>query len=233
MEEMEKLMQAAELVVDEQTSPEEQLCLRSMISDLGKLVEMSEQQEEEMADLNRLVGEETDELQEEIEEPEANLEDYAELEDPYTITAPSCLSKGGLSDIAKVLNALPSSAEIRVELDLSEVTGLTYIAAGAFTHCEALQSVKLPPNVIEIGHHAFDHCSNLESVDIPEGVTTIGDSAFSGCYNLESVIFEEKDGWYTKDTDDNNDPIDVSDPAANAKNLKVLYNKHLIRRTEP
>ncbi len=53
MEEREKFMLAAGLAVDEQTPPEEQLWLRSMISDLGKLVEMSERQQEEMADLNR------------------------------------------------------------------------------------------------------------------------------------------------------------------------------------
>ena len=45
-----------------------------------------------------------------------------------TITAPSYLTKGGLVDLAKLLRDLPYG--VKVDLDLSQATGLTYIAAG-------------------------------------------------------------------------------------------------------
>ncbi len=198
MEGTKKFMLAAGLAVGGQTSPEdqflrrEQFWLHGLIKELERPVEMYGQYLELGEQIGKLEQEkEIDELQEKMKELEV------ELGEPYTITAPSCLSKGGLSDIAKVLNALPwtvlidSLPTLRVELDLSEVTGLTYIAPGVFTHCEALQSVKLPLGIIEIGQHAFSRCSNLERVEIPAGVTTIGNSAFSDCSNLTSVTIAE------------------------------------------
>ena len=94
-----------------------------------------------------------------------------------TITAPSYLTKGGLVDLAKLLCDLPDG--VQVDLDLSQATGLTYIAPGAFIGCPTLQSVKLPSSVTEIGQYAFHNCYNLTSVTIPANVKTIGKSAFA------------------------------------------------------
>ena len=104
-----------------------------------------------------------------------------------TITAPSYLTKGGLVDLAKLLRDLPDGAQ--VDLDLSQATGLTYIAAGTFIDCFTLQSVKLPSSVTEIGPYAFAG-SALTEVTIPEGVTTIGASAFANTGLTEVTIPE-------------------------------------------
>ena len=108
-----------------------------------------------------------------LQEQKKELEDKTE----GTITAPSYLTKGGLVDLAKLLCDLPDG--VQVDLDLSQATGLTYIAPGAFIGCPTLQSVKLPSSVTEIGQYAFHNCYNLTSVTIPANVKTIGKSAFA------------------------------------------------------
>lgn len=124
---------------------------------------------------------EADWLQEQKKELEGKTEG--------TITAPSYLTKGGLVDLAKLLRDLPDG--VLVDLDLSQATGLTYIAAGAFIDCFTLQSVKLPSSVTEIGSYAFQHCHSLAKVAIPASVTTIGASAFFDCQNLTEVTIPE------------------------------------------
>ena len=189
-----------------------------------------------------------------LQEQKKELED--KTEGTYTITAPSYLTKGGLVDLAKLLHGL--SHNVLVDLDLSQATGLTYIATGTFIRCPTLRSVKLPSSVTEIGKyafaytgltevtipasvteigsHAFHFCTALTKVTIPEGVTTIGDNAFSYCENLTSVTFQKTDGWHLQDPVTNeiyDDPIDVSKPKDNATNLKdsagQWYGEHLIR----
>ena len=113
------------------------------------------------------------------------LEQELEGKTEGTITAPSYLTKGGLVDIAKLLHGLPSG--VKVDLDLSQATGLTYIAAGTFIGCSTLQSVELPSSVTEIGSYAFSNCKKLTKVTIPEGVTTIGAYAFQDCTGLTEV----------------------------------------------
>ena len=120
---------------------------------------------------------EADWLQEQQKELEVKTEG--------TITAPSYLTKGGLVDLAKLLRDLPYG--VQVDLDLSQATGLTYIAPGAFIECFTLKSVELPSSVTEIGQYAFQACHNLTKVTIPAGVTTIGASAFQHCWSLTEV----------------------------------------------
>lgn len=122
-------------------------------------------------------------LQGQIEELEGKTEGT------YPITAPSYLSVGGLIQTVKVLNDLPP--DVKVELDLSAATGLTYIPNGAFIGCEALETVKLPASVTEIGGSAFDSCGSLTSVTIPASVTEIGQFAFNFCGSLTSVTIPE------------------------------------------
>ena len=171
------------------------------------------------------------------------------------IPAPSYLTEGGLVKIRKLLDEV----SVPVDLDLSQATGLTYIAPGAFIGCPTLQSVKLPSSVTEIGQYAFHNCYNLTSVTIPanvktigksafaftdltkvaipEGVTTIGDYAFEGCSRLAEVIFQETGGWHLQDPMTNEidaDTIVVDDSSTNATNLKDYagqwYGKYLIRK---
>ena len=90
------------------------------------------------------------------------------------------------------------------------------IGADAFSHCPALESVRVgmrgtlakadsdleekvfagcanlryfefPERIREIPNHMFENCRLLESVSIPDGVKTIGESAFFECYALKEV----------------------------------------------
>ena len=71
--------------------------------------------------------------------------------------------------------------------------GVTSIAAGSFTNCEKLDSVKIPYGVTYIGEYAFQSCSDLVYVEIPNSVQTIRYDAFSGCYNIQTIVSKIKD----------------------------------------
>ncbi len=57
-----------------------------------------------------------------------------------------------------------------------------------FSGCTALETVKLPQKVTEIGSFDFNDCKSLKSIEIPSTVTRIDSSAFNGCESLTSVI---------------------------------------------
>ena len=63
------------------------------------------------------------------------------------------------------------------------------ISARIFEDCEALQEIKIPENVVEIGEYAFRHCRSLRTITIPESVVTIGKEAFSYCGELNNIVF--------------------------------------------
>ena len=67
----------------------------------------------------------------------------------------------------------------------------------AFQGCTSLKSIDLPENLIVIGRQAFSH-SGLTSIDIPDSVVAIGDNAFYECLSLEYVKLPtslEEVGW--------------------------------------
>lgn len=66
--------------------------------------------------------------------------------------------------------------------------GLTSVGLAAFTGCNNLQTVSLPPTLTEIEDEAFSLCG-LSSVELPSSVTKIG-RAFRGC-SLTSVKLSE------------------------------------------
>ena len=61
---------------------------------------------------------------------------------------------------------------------------------GAFTDCEALQSIYIPNGVKEIGDCTFYKCSSLTTVNIPDSVKEIGHHVFGGT-NLRNVDVPE------------------------------------------
>lgn len=179
---------------------------------------------------NDSVPEQGTSVQEETWLQEQKKELEGKTEGTYTITAPSYLTEGGFVKIRKLLD----EANVPVDLDLSQATGLTYIAPGAFIKCPTLKSVKLPPSVTEIGKYAFQFCPDLREVTIPEGVTLIGDNAFGGT-GLTEVTFKETGGWRTKnpyDGAESPDPINVDTSSTNAEKLREgdWHNKYLIRK---
>ena len=61
--------------------------------------------------------------------------------------------------------------------------------ANAFSGCTSLASIDLK-NVNVLENNAFDHCDALESITIPPTVTTVGTSgAFTSCGKLTQVVF--------------------------------------------
>ena len=64
---------------------------------------------------------------------------------------------------------------------------VTRIGDSAFAYCKDLESVSIPPSVVEIGASAFNFCSSLTSVILPESMCRIGNMAFTACTNLSTV----------------------------------------------
>ena len=180
---------------------------------------------------NDSVPEQGTSVQEETWLQEQKKELEGKTEGTHTITAPSYLTEGGLVKIRKLLDG----ANVPVDLDLSQATGLTYIATDTFIECFTLQSVKLPSSVTEIGKYAFQSCTRLTSVTILRGVTTIGAHAFQSCSKLTKVTFQKTDGWHTKNSYDeaeSPESIDASKPSTNAEKLRGgdWVSKYLIRK---
>ncbi len=57
----------------------------------------------------------------------------------------------------------------------------------AFEYCGALESVKVPDGVIEIGSNAFGYCSSLKSVKLPNTVLNLPSHLFYECISLVSA----------------------------------------------
>ncbi len=100
---------------------------------------------------------------------------------------------------------------------LEEVTPLSTVIEGTFSHCASLKSLPVTDGLDEIEDDAFEHCDGLTEIVFPSTLTRIGDLAFRGCRGLRRVTFEAPDGWYvTCRYDDSEDPLDLSDPEKNA-----------------
>ena len=65
--------------------------------------------------------------------------------------------------------------------------GGTSIGSSAFTSCNSLSNVVIPPSVTSIAAYAFNKCNSLRSVIIPDGMMSISNNMFEGCYSLRNV----------------------------------------------
>ncbi len=82
--------------------------------------------------------------------------------------------------------------ENRALTEYSVKEGTEVICNGAFSTCEALTIVKMPPRgVVTIGMDAFHFCTALQEINIPITVTSIGEYAFAECYKLKSIILPQ------------------------------------------
>ena len=89
-------------------------------------------------------------------------------------------TKDTITEIAK---ALRTNQNIKVDLDLSELTNVEYIETELFAYCSKLKSIILPKGLKYIGDYAFSYCNSLESIII-DGSESINSYAFYKCINL-------------------------------------------------
>jgi hypothetical protein len=94
------------------------------------------------------------------------------------------------SDLTAIATAIKGSS-YKVNLDLSQTTGLTSIPASTFMDCSKLSGITIPDSVTSIKDEAFSGCKSLSSVTIPDSVTSIGWAAFRGCTALSSVTIPD------------------------------------------
>jgi len=96
--------------------------------------------------------------------------------------------KWSSDDLSRLANELKDESK-KVNLDLSEATGLTRIGFLAFDGCDSLTSISIPEGVKSIDGNAFQGCSGLTSIDLSKatGLTSIGEAAFQGCSGLTSI----------------------------------------------
>lgn len=82
----------------------------------------------------------------------------------------------------------------------SDVTEIGYYA---FAYGNNLKNVSLPSQLTKIGQSAF-YSSKIESLTIPANVTQIDYRAFGyGMSELKSLVFNNPNGWHTKDNNGN------------------------------
>lgn len=73
---------------------------------------------------------------------------------------------------------------------------VTTIGDSAFTACQSLTNVTIPPSVTSIEADAFEGCF-LSTATIPASVVSIGDEAFHYCLNLASIVVDPLNPTYT------------------------------------
>lgn len=67
------------------------------------------------------------------------------------------------------------------------------IGEGAFASCKSLKSIEIPDKTEVIHIHTFDRCENLKRVVVGDGLCFIEDDAFNGCpRDMEIIVPEGK-----------------------------------------
>jgi hypothetical protein len=93
-------------------------------------------------------------------------------------------------------NGFPMTAHLMGCTSLTSVTfnGTFTTFAGHFRDCTALTTVTFPTGITTIAANAFSGCTALTTFTIPNSVTTIAANAFSGCTQLTEVILMRTQG---------------------------------------
>lgn len=76
-------------------------------------------------------------------------------------------------------------------------TGVTTIAANAFSNATQLTNITIPTGTTTIGNNAFAGCTGLAMVTIPASVTSIGNEAFKGCSALSQFSVDSANPDYS------------------------------------
>ena len=124
---------------------------------------------------------------------------------PHNVIVTGELTSSQLSTIATYIKNYSTR---KINLDLSETTGLTYINSYTFENCTGLVNIIIPDSVTEINYGAFQNCSSLTGITIPDSVTGISDDVFRGCSSLTAFNVSKNNNYYSSSDDG-----------------KILYNK--------
>ncbi|WP_407434636.1 leucine-rich repeat protein [Treponema sp.] len=110
------------------------------------------------------------------------------------------------SSMGNVASALKNKPGIKVDLDLSGVTGLTALSQQQFENCTSLCSIALPSTVTTYGSSVFSGCVNLENVTgLEHAAVKLGGGMFKNCtkltnlyvYDVQSFFSNTFEGWTT------------------------------------
>lgn len=71
------------------------------------------------------------------------------------------------------------------------LNNITEIGNCAFTGCEKLTHITLPPEITKIQESAFFKCENLTRVILPKGITTIEHGTFRYCKKLTHITLPQ------------------------------------------
>lgn len=101
----------------------------------------------------------------------------------------------GLNRNATIALAQPSSLQYLGDYAFSDADKLTEaripqlktMGQGAFSGCNALQTVQLPDDLTELPYGVFSGCEKLTSINLPSALTTIGNQVFYNCSLLTTL----------------------------------------------
>ena len=124
---------------------------------------------------------------------------------PHNVIVTGELTDSQLSTMATYIKNYSTR---KINLDLSETTGLTYINSDTFSGCTGLVNIIIPESVTSIAREAFENCSSLKGITIPDSVTGISDDVFRGCSSLTAFNVSANNNYYCSSDDG-----------------KILYNK--------
>ena len=113
--------------------------------------------------------------------PEELLKEY--YAECFDVPQDFVLEEDDLSEISDAI--VHSQQNIKIELDLSKVTGVNRITG--FLMLPQLVGIELPECIVSILSYAFYDCSNLFYIGIPEGCESIQEDAFTDLPSLREL----------------------------------------------
>ena len=106
------------------------------------------------------------------------------------------MTKTDAEKVTDISGAFTKNTDLKSFDEFQYFTKVTTLSkseeGGTFQNCTALQSIKLPSSITEIGDNAFWRCSSLKEIIIPQAVTTLGSCCLIGCSSLTTITIPQK-----------------------------------------
>ena len=122
-----------------------------------------------------------------------NVADYIKsMTQSGTVKVTREITEQTVIDIGDALRELYTQNDsIKINLDMTETTGITQLSDYSFSSCDNLSGIVIPDSVKTIEEGVFRGCKNLENVTIGKNVELIGENAFNKCYKLKTIIIPD------------------------------------------